>query len=135
MRRDKVGRRTATLMYAGSHRRSAMRRMVPLTRNASRITPGRIDQTGIFPAAAVAPAHGGTLAHLRAAEVASWLVLVTSRGHLGPEEPAELSGDGGDHDVARALALGQAAELGAEMELGGPGPGDGVVAGSAPGAS
>ena len=100
MRRDQVGRRTATLMYAGSHRRSAMRRMVPLTRSASRSTPGRIAGTGIFPAAAVSRRMVKILAHLRAEEWASWSVLVTSRRHLGPEEPTELSGDGGDDDVA-----------------------------------
>jgi hypothetical protein len=47
-------------------------------------------------------------------------------GHLGPQEPAEFTSDGSDDDVARGLAFGQSAELGAQVELGVPSSGDGV---------
>ncbi|MHB1517572.1 MAG: hypothetical protein ACYCVN_00720 [Acidimicrobiales bacterium] len=45
-RGEQAVRRTATLMYADWNRRSAMRRMVPLTRNASRSDPGLHDTPG-----------------------------------------------------------------------------------------
>ena len=101
MRRVQVDRRTTTLMYAGSNRRSAMRRMVPLTNGASRSAPESHSWNGDLPCCGGAPAHGEVLAHLRATKRASWtILLLISCGHLGPEEAGELTGDGGDHYFA-----------------------------------
>jgi hypothetical protein len=127
MRREKVVRRTATLMYADSDRRSAMRRMVPLTRCASAQAVWH-SQNGDLLCCGGVPAHGEALAHLRATKKASWSMWVTSRGHLSPEKAGELSGDGGDDDFLGALALGEAAKLAAKVQLGCPGSGDGLLA-------
>ena len=123
MRRDKVGWWTATLMYAGSNRMSAMRRMVPLTRNASR-EAGWHRTNGDLACRGGVPAHGGGLAHLPAGKTTSRSMFVTSGGHLAPEKADELAGDRGDDRLLRGLALGEAAELPAKVELGPPGPRD-----------
>src|SRR5437660_8155847 len=50
-----------------------------------------------------------------------------SGGHLGPDEPGEFSGDGGDHDVAVGLAFVEATEASAQTKLRGPGAGHDVA--------
>lgn len=50
-----------------------------------------------------------------------------SCGHLGPEEPGELAGDGGDDDVAVDPAFVETAEPAAEADLGGPGSSEAVT--------
>ena len=47
-------------------------------------------------------------------------------GHLGPAEPGEFSGDGDRDELGGVLSVGEATELGAEAQLGVPGPGQGV---------
>jgi hypothetical protein len=126
MRRERVERPSATLMYAGSNRRSAMRRMVTLTRCASRIPPGLHSPSGDLPGCGGIPAHGEVLAHLPVEKRASWSIEFMSCGHFGPQIPRELTGDGGDHDVAGAFALGQPSECATESELGCPGTSDGL---------
>ena len=123
MRRDRVGRRTATLMYAGSDRRSAMRRMVPLTSFASALA-GWHRAHGDLPCCGGVPAHGGGLAHRPAGEMRSVAERFISRRHLAPEEPGELSCDRGRDDLVRGLPCREAPEFPAEMELGTPGTGD-----------
>ena len=51
-------------------------------------------------------------------------MVMSGGGHLGPDEPGELAGDGGDDDLAVGLAGVEAAELAAQAQLGGPGAGD-----------
>lgn len=46
---------------------------------------------------------------------------VISGGHLGPHEPGEFAGDGGDDDFAVGFAGVETVELAAEPLLGGPG--------------
>src|SRR6266511_3915839 len=82
-----VGRRTATLMYAGQNRRSAPRRKVPLTK--------------------VAPAWCAAGGHRGADPGGDRWPVNTSGRHLGPQEPGELSGDRGDDHVGGVLAGGQ----------------------------
>jgi hypothetical protein len=123
MRRDRVGRRTATLMYAGSDRRSAMRRMVPLTRRASALA-GWHRADGDLPCCGGVPTHGGGLAHRPAGEMRSVAERFISRRHLAPEEPGELSSDRGGDDPVRGLPCRETAELPAEMELSTPRTGD-----------
>jgi len=60
---------------------------------------------------------------------ASWTEIIGSGVGgvgLGPQEPGELSCDGGDDDFAVDLAGIEPVELAAESLLGGPGAGDGV---------
>lgn len=45
-------------------------------------------------------------------------------GHLGPHEPGEFAGDGGDHGLAVGLAFIKATELATQAQLRGPRPGD-----------
>ena len=103
-----------------------MRRTVPLTRNASSLGEGCIVHPGIFPAAAVSRRMVKVSLVFWPRRKASWTVMVLLDGHLGPQEATEFASDGGGDDVARGLALGQAPELGAQVELGVPGPGHGV---------
>lgn len=71
MRREHAGRQPTTLMCAGSDRRSTMRRMVPLTKHAFRITPGSHRNHGDLPCRGGVPAHGEVLAHLPVEKTAS----------------------------------------------------------------
>jgi hypothetical protein len=121
-RRGMVDRRTATLMYAGRNRRSAPRRKVPLTKRApawpAQSTHGdRSCRDG-------APARGAAGGH-RGADPGGdrWLVTMSGR-HLGPQEPGELAGDGGDDHILGVLAGGQPTKAAAQPQLGRPGPGD-----------
>src|ERR1700686_4700263 len=68
---------------------------------------------------------GSSLSSLPKSRRAEWS---PSCSHLGPEEASELPGDGGGHDVARALLRREPRELGAQVELGSPCPGDGRLA-------
>lgn len=113
MRRERGRRPSATLMYAGSHRRSAMRRTVPLTSRAPSVEPRTHSCNGDLPCRGGPPAHGEGLA-LRAAKKASWTVMRLCR-HLCPQEAGQLTGDGGNDNVAGALALSQAAKLAAQQ--------------------
>ena len=120
-RRGMVGRRTATLMYAGRNRRSATRRKVPLTKRApaepSHSTGG---DRSCCDGAPVRRAAGGH----RGADPGGdrWPVTISGR-HLGPQEAGEFPGDrGGDH-VLGVLASGQPPEAPAQPQLRGPGPG------------
>jgi hypothetical protein len=45
--------------------------------------------------------------------------------HLGPQEPGELTGDGGGHDRADILVDGELTEAAREADLGRPRAGDG----------
>ena len=45
--------------------------------------------------------------------------------HLGPQEPGELTGDGGGHHRADVLVGGELTEAAGEAHLGRPRPGDG----------
>ena len=112
MRWDGVGRRTATLMYAGSDRRSAMRRMAPLTRIASAYA-GWHRSHGDLPCCGGVPAHGGGLAHLPAGEFASWVEWLISGGHLAPQEAGKRSRDRGGDDLVRRLSCSETTELSA----------------------
>jgi hypothetical protein len=105
MRRDKVGRRTATLMYARWDRRSATRRMMPLTGCAS-ARAGRNNRNRChrdLPCGSGSPAHGGGLAYLPVREMASGLKGFVSGGHLAPEEARELPRDRRGDDPLRTL--------------------------------
>jgi hypothetical protein len=122
-RRGMVGRRATTLMYAGWDRRSAIRRKVPLTRNAA-------GQAGAHRTDGDRSCDGGAPAR-RTDQLTtsadrrqvSWH-RGGSGGHLGPQEPGELAGDGCDHHVVGGLTDGQAAEPAAEAQLGCPRPRD-----------
>jgi hypothetical protein len=55
------------------------------------------------------------------------VVVRHSGGHLGPDEPGELAGDSGDHDVAVGFAFIERAEPAAQADLGRPRPGHSVL--------
>ncbi len=54
-------------------------------------------------------------------------VCIRSGRHLGPDEPGELSGDGGDNHIAVGFAFVETPEPAAETNLGRPGPSDSVT--------
>jgi hypothetical protein len=131
-RRGGMDRQAATLMYAGRDRRSAIRRKVPLTSVVSG-QAGRHSRNGDRSCHGGAPAHRDDGVHLLGrSRVGGW--HGGSGGHLGPQEPGQLSGDGGGDDIGRGLAaagVGTARRVGAgqsrlELPPEGPGPaGDG----------
>jgi hypothetical protein len=94
---------TARLMYAGRDRSSAIRRKVPWTKSAHGI--GHSLNGDQF-CGGGAPAHGGVLARAQQVPGASSKIVHSGLGgHFGPHEPGQLSGDGGDDDVAVGFAL------------------------------
>src|SRR5829696_7918128 len=122
-RRGMVDRRTTTLMYAGWDRRSAIRRKVPLTRNAAG-QAGAHNTDGDRSCDGGAPARRtDQLTSLADRKQVSWH-RAGSCGHLGPQEPSELAGDGGYHHVLGGLPDGQAAEPAAQAQLRCPRPRD-----------
>src|SRR6266508_4110278 len=100
-----VGRRTATLMYAGQNRRSAPRRKVPLTKVAPAWPSQRAH--GDRSCSDGAPAWCAAGGHRGADPGGDRWPVNTSGRHLGPQEPGELSGDRGDDHVGGVLAGGQ----------------------------
>ena len=97
MRRRSVVRLTATLMFAGRNRMSAIRRKLPLSSFASAVP--RHAAAGDRSCNGGSPAHRGNLGHQasRGRKCPSGLRFISS-DHLCPEEPGELAGDrGGDH--------------------------------------
>lgn len=133
-RRVVSGGLSARLMFAGRDRRSAMRRLVPLTERAHTCGHSR---NGGGSCCGGDPARGGRGREHGQPGRLDALVAMSARGgcHLGPDEAGELAGDRGDHDVAVGLAGVQAGEPAGQPQLRGPGPGHdgGVEAGVAAG--
>src|SRR5215207_11636957 len=118
-RRGMVDRRTTTLMYAGWDRRSAIRRKVPLTRNAAG-QAGAHNTDGVQACDGGAPARrDDQLTSSADHEQMRWH-RADSGGHLGPQEAGELASDRGHDQVLGRLAGGQPAEASAEPQLGRP---------------
>ncbi len=118
-RRGMVDRRTTTLMYAGQDRRSAIRRKVPLTRNAAG-QAGAHNTDGVQACDGGAPARRtDQLTSSADHEQMRWH-RAGSGGHLGPQEAGELASDRGHDQVLGRLAGGQPAEASAEPQLGRP---------------
>ncbi len=80
-----------------------------------------IVETGIGAAAAVARRITG--ASLTPSPGWRAVIVMSRGGHLGPDEPGELAGDGGDDDLAVGLACVEAVELAAQAQLRRPRPG------------
>jgi hypothetical protein len=121
-RRDGVDRLAATLILAGWDRTSAIRRKVPLTSFASarprQRTPGDRSCSGGV------PARGGRGHLLGRSRAVSGSVVGSGGGHLGPQEPGELPGDGRGDDALGGLAGGQPVEAARQALLRRPRPGD-----------
>src|SRR5829696_7436380 len=102
---DGVDRLAATLIFAGWDRTSAMRRKVPLTKFATarpwHRALGDRSCSGGVPARR---GRGHLLGRSRAGEMDG------SGGHISPQEPGELPGNGRGDDALGVLAGGQGAK-------------------------
>lgn len=118
---------SARLMYAGRDRRSAMRRLAPLTEGAHHDGGGGHSPYGDRSCCGVDSARGGLDPEHGQPGLLEEAVSMSGRGaggHLGPDEPGEFAGDRGDHDIAAGPAGIEPAESAGQPRLRGPGPGD-----------
>ena len=117
-----AGGLAARLMCAGRDRRRALCRELPHTdRGGSRcghsLNGDRFCSGGC-------QVHGGVLAHAQPGQMSQVGGGMSGCGHLCPDEPGELSGDGGDHGLAVGPSGVETTELAAQAGLRRPGPGD-----------
>jgi hypothetical protein len=105
-------------MYAGWDRRSAIRRKVPLTRNAAGHA-GAHNTFGDRACDGGAPARR-TDQLTSSADHEQMVGMACSGGHLSPPESGELASDRGHDQVLGRLAGGQPAKPAAPAQLGRP---------------
>jgi hypothetical protein len=126
MRRVGAGGLAARLMCARWCHRRALRSWLPHPDRGRAVIGGHVDSGGRC-CCGGRPAHGEHLAHAQPGEWSETVGgVISSGGHLGPDEPGELAGDGGSDDLAVGLAGVQPAELAAQAQLRRPGPGNDV---------